>query len=291
MNQLQVIAHLVNNRSIQLLEQMQEVNATLNEAQIVPVWLKGAALLTEHDGNNKPRMMSDLDLWIPNKENQQIALTALCRIGYSPKPEALQSDWSQSHHYAPLYHPERPVPLELHRHVVRKAIHDLLPDNLAESRLDFTTLSGMPSARLALTDRIMHSLIQCSLMSTPPIETGQIRLMKVMDLVRLLEREGAKPIFAQIVSLISKSRWRPPIKRFLTLLERDFCVTNPLGTDLAYCRAVDHFLLHGSFAPQVLIKQMVRPPGDWRAFLSEPRNWGNKILNRWRSVRASGRRK
>lgn len=282
LNALDTVGRLVDTRCNDLLEQIIEVSSVLNEVGIRPVWLKGAALLTETEGRQRPRIMSDLDVWIPSQKQQTEALMVLARIGYSPKPNALSVNWSGSHHYAPLHHPQRPVSLEVHRHVVRPAFRTLLADSDAENRLDLTTLDGLSIARLAMRDRIMHSLIQCTLMSTPPIETGQIRLMKVMDLLGLLGRENSHEIPEEVVDIIAASQWHRPLRRFLTLLERDFNVRNPLGTDDAYCKAVDHLLLTGRLSPRAVLRQILRPPGNWRSFFAEPWTWRSKIRNRLR---------
>jgi hypothetical protein len=278
---LETVSQLIASRCSDIRDQIREINVILHNIGITSVWLKGAALLTETQGLQQFRIMSDIDLWIPAQEQQTEALIALGRIGYSAKPEAALRDWSGSHHYAPMEHPERPVSLELHRHIVRPAFAELLSNNDARSRLIMTTFDGIPIAHLALVDRIMHSLIQCSLMSTPQIETGQIRLMKVMDLIRLLSRENSFTIPSQVVDVITISKWRKPLERFLTLLERDFKVPNPLDTDTEYCRALDYLLLHGRFSPKVISRLMLRPPDDWWKFISQPSMWRQKILNRF----------
>lgn len=281
---LDEVARLIETRNTRLLAQMREISAAFAEADILPVWLKGAALLTEPEVNHQPRLMSDLDVWVPEPEKQAIALAVLTRLGYATKPEALAADWDDSHHYAPLFHPERPVSLELHRHVVRKVYGSLLPDADAVERLDLVTLEGLPIARLALRDRIMHSLIQSSLMSTPPIETGQIRLMKMLDLARLLARDGTHALPPALLKTLIASPWRKPLRRFLTLFERDFLVVNPLGTDATYCRAVDHVLCHGRPSPKVVLHQLLRQPANWSHFLSHPEEWGKKLARRIRFV-------
>lgn len=133
---------------------------------------------------------------------------------------------------------------------------------------------------MCLRDRIMHSLIQASLMSTPPIETGRIRLMKMVDLARLVARDGSHALPIDVVTKLTDSLWQVPLARFLTLFERDFLVSNPLGTDIAYCEAVDYLLRHGRPLPKVVLRQLLQPPGNWRRFMSKPSQWPEKVVRR-----------
>ena len=283
------VSRLLEKRNSHLILQMDELSAAFNQAGILLVWLKGGALLTEPQGQLQPRLMSDLDLWVPEPDQQELALKVLTRLGYRVKPNAVLSDWQESHHYAPMFHPAHPVSLELHRHIVRKAFGVLLPDTVAASRLDHIKVNGLSAARLAFRDRIMHSLIQASLMSTPPIETGRIRLMKMVDLARLLARDGSHHLPEDVVATITTSSWQAPLERFLTLFERDFLVTNPLSVDFSYCNAVDYFLKYGHTMPKVILQQILRPSEDWRRFLSQPSQWGKKITQRLKEVAGNAR--
>lgn len=280
------VGQMMATRQAGLLAQMKEINVAFAEADILPVWLKGAALMSEPEGQARPRLMSDIDVWVPSPGKQADALAVLTRLGYRTDSLAATTDWQDSHHYAPLYHPERPMRLELHRHIVRKAFGGLLPDDRALARCEPATLDGLPIARLALPDRIMHSLIQCSLMSTPPIETGQLRLMKLLDLARLIARGGPHHVLAPEVVETLRACPRPlrkPIQRFLTLFERDFLIANPLGKDTRYCEIVDYCLLHDHPPPSVMMRLLLQPPASWRQVLSEPGAIGSKVARRIRN--------
>jgi hypothetical protein len=280
------IDRMMATRNAELLAQMKEINTAFAEADILPVWLKGAALMSEPEGQARPRLMSDIDVWVPSPRKQADALAVLASLGYETDSKAAATDWQDSHHYAPLYHPERPMRLELHRHIVRKVFGGLLPDERALARCEHATLDGLPIARLALADRVMHSLIQCSLMSTPPIERGQVKLMKLLDLARLIARGGPHHALApELVETLraSPSPLRKPIQRFLTLFERDFLVANPLARDTRYCEIVDYYLQHDHPPPSVMMRLLLQPPTSWRQVLREPGEIGNKIVRRIRN--------
>lgn len=281
---LDEVAALMEAHSAALLAQMHEINAAFAQADILPIWLKGAALMSEPEGQRRPRLMTDLDVWVASPEKQPEALAVLSRLGYQTEEKAVSMEWGDSHHYPPLFHPQQPMRLELHRHIVRKVFSGLLPNAQALEKCEYATLDGLPIARLALPDRIMHSLIQCSLMSTPPIATGQVKLMKLLDLARLISRTGQHAFPEEVVKrlAVSPMALRKPIQRFLTLFERDFLVKNPFCSDAAYCNAVDYFLKHGRAVPAAVVKQLLQPPGSWRRLLSEPGQIGSKIARRVR---------
>lgn len=129
-------------------------------------------------------------------------------------------------------------------------------------------LSSLTSGILA----ILPSLIQCTLMSTPRIESGRIRLMKVIDF-RLLQRTGRPELPEEMLSALSSEPWREPMGRFFTLLERDFGLPNPLGRDPFYCARVDHVVRHRRPVLTWRLRTWLAPPADWGRFLCAPREW------------------
>lgn len=236
---LDAIHHLILARCEESRAQIEEITQALAAVNIMPVWLKGAALLTEDAWQQNVRLMGDLDIWIPDPREQQLALDVFMELGYLHNPNYSEVSYTKHHHYAPLVHPHRLMPVELHKHVVRQTLSDLLPDAVAKERLDIVVWQGKTIARLSLDDRIMQSLIQCSIMSVPPMNSGRISLMKALDLVRLLQRTGRNELPAAIVHDISSLPWRQTMSQFLTWLEKDFGIANPLDDDDRYCAAID----------------------------------------------------
>lgn len=267
-----------------LTEQMVELGQAFNAAGIVPVWLKGAALLTEPEWPAAARLMSDLDVWVPDPARQVEAFATLERLGYLVTPFGGSVDWSDSHHFAPLMHPHRATRVELHRHLVRKVYSDLLPDATALGRVETAGWQGTSVARLSLRDRMVQSLVQCSVMSSPHIASGQIRLVKVMDLLGLLRRTGRLELPPDVVAVAGAGPWRGTMSRFLTLLDRDFGVPNPLDHDEAYCGAVDRYLRRGRPSWSWLLAEAVRPPADRRLSVHQARTWRTRATNRWVAI-------
>lgn len=265
-----------------LRRQMLHLSQALTQAGICPVWLKGAALLLEPDWPARVRLMSDLDVWVPQPGQQQQALHILQRLGYQSKPVADVEVWNASHHYAPLFHPQQVATLELHRHVVRRRLADMLDDEHARRQLQRLDWQGVPVARLSLDLRIVHSLIQCTLMSTPSLASGQIRLMKVMDFLALLDEAGYATLPPHLAEPLAHGGRRRAMSRFFTLLQRDFALANPFDHDPAWCQAVDHLLLYNRLPWRAVVSEALVRPENWGYLLRRPWLWPVKLLARLR---------
>ncbi len=263
-----------------LRDQLYELNAVLNQGGITPIWLKGASILLREDWQANARLMNDLDFWIPQVEQQADALKILDDLSYRVKNTTQDNAWEDSHHYAPRMHPERLATIEIHRHLIRPDFAELLPDADTLKNVDWRTWQSQPIGLLALEDRITHSLIQCSIMASPPLDSGFIRLMKVVDLLRLLDLSGNKQLPEKTIQRIKGSPFESEISAFLTLLERDFAIPNPLSPNQEYCQRVDK----NPFTDQALTSWMraksFQPPVSWRNFLKNPRLWPTKIMFR-----------
>ena len=240
--------------------QIEEITQALAAVNIMPVWLKGAALLSEDNWQQNVRLMGDLDVWIPEPSEQQSALDVLVELGYLYNPKHSEVSYTKHHHYAPLIHPHRLMPVELHKHVVRQTLSNLLPDAVAKERLDIIDWQGNTMARLSLHDRIMQSLIQCTIMSPPQMGSGKTSLMKVLDLLRLLQRTGRNELPASIVHDISSLPWRQTMSQFLTWLEKDFGIANPLDYDDRYCAAIDCWVRSGKPPLSFTLQQVMHLP-------------------------------
>lgn len=263
-----------------LREQIKEISSALNRSGISPIWLKGASLLIEENWEMNARLMNDLDFWIPDHSQQSIALNVLKEIGYITKNKSDDKYWSESHHFAPRMHPKRLATIEPHRHLVRRVFSELLPDDKTLSQVKWQKWQGYSVGVLNLEDKITHSLIQCSLMATPPLQSGFVRLMKVINLLRLLEKNGSKSFSENTVKRIKEGPFTGEISAFLTYLERDFEIPNPIAKNLWYCEKVDKnsYTYHGYTG--WLIKKSFMPPISWKNFLRNPKLWPQKIYTR-----------
>lgn len=231
-------------RNTELRAQVAEVTAMLGREGIVPVWLKGAIGLT-HDGwERRGRVMGDLDLWIVDPDAQLRALEVFEATGYHRHPGHEEDTWARMHHYAPRHHPERPAKVEIHRHLVRPKLASLLPDRDVAARLVSRQWSGHAMAEPCLEDRIMHSFVQCTFMATPRFESAQPRLMKHLDLARLVAAYGGNELPAAVMARVARPRWRRTARRFLTHAEVELGLANPLPPDAWLCERIAYRLDH-----------------------------------------------
>lgn len=233
-------------RNADLRSQMIEITQALALDGIAPVWLKGAIHLTQPDWQRSGRVMSDLDLWIPDPEEQRVALARLDREGYLVHPGERDGRWKRSHHYAPRHHPARAGQIEVHRYLVRPYLASLLDGAETARNLAWRDWGGGRIGEPCLEHRIMHSLIQCTMMSTPPMRAGKARLMKYLDLARLLARAGGPTLPPEIAARIAHRRWRSHVAAFLTLAEAELEIVNPFPAMPWWSRSVAHVMEGGS---------------------------------------------
>lgn len=227
----------------QLRNQIEDTTRVLNANGISPVWLKGACQLLLPDWPSSPRTMLDLDLWIPNQQDQTKALQILENEGYYIQPESVGADYSQSQHYAPIIKTGQPARLEVHRHIVSPNCHELLADESAIQCIEWKHHDGLSYGILSKDDQIMQSYLQCTEQATDCMNPRNTpRVMKIVD---FLER------FSSIKEL---NDWfashevmaRPPYEIrsvwFSSLLREYFSITTPMTSDRQYLQRVQFAL-------------------------------------------------
>ncbi|PIE07072.1 MAG: hypothetical protein CSA74_09205 [Rhodobacterales bacterium] len=146
-------ANLTRNAAIR--EQLAVLGGVLHRAGLRGVVLKGAAeLLDPLFPNPAFRFLSDVDLLLTEAE-AGAAFAALTGAGAIPRDDAARPG---HHHLAPLYHPDWPVPVELHKRLgpVRHAAH--LTAALHETARD-AALPGLalPTPPHRLAHAVLHA--------------------------------------------------------------------------------------------------------------------------------------
>lgn len=224
--------HALNReRNAALRAQMRDMAQAFAAAGLAPVWLKGAVELLDPGWETGGRMMNDLDLWFPDPADQAAALACLDRLGYTPMPGEEDGAWSGSHHYAGRTHPAWLVRVELHRTIVGRACHALLPDHEALPALVWQEWEGCRTARLCARDRVRHSLIQATAMAVPRMESGRMPLMKALDTVRRCHADFGGTVPPDLAAVLAAPAWADYAPPFLTLAEGLFGLPNPLAAD------------------------------------------------------------
>lgn len=131
-------------------------------------------------------------------------------------------------------------------------------------------------------DQIVHSFIQNTIMATPAIESGCIRMMKVLYFLRLLHEGGHKSIPSFLIKRLHVEELDDSISPFLTFIERQFGVKNPLEiSDFSLVDGLErnNYTLIG--ISKYLRRQSLKPPSDWIHFLSNPGSWLTKFHQRY----------
>lgn len=256
---LEACFDIVVGRNADLRAQLGEITTLLAGLGIVPVWLKGAVYLTEPGWTGIGRIMGDLDFWVPDLDQQRATLDALEREGYRGCDGSDERVWRGLHHYGPRYNPDKPAQVEIHRHIVRPAVAGLLPDGPALAAVVRRDWQGLTIAHLCHDDRIMHSLVQCTVMSTPRLRRGRPRLMKYLDLARLMAAGEGPALPPAIVARIGQPRWRSIMARFLTFAAQDLGLDNSLETDRWLLERIDLVFARGGRLPRhLLLWELVR---------------------------------
>ena len=101
-------------RNLEILQQVDEINLTLQSENIVPVYLKGTANLLDNVYSDVgERMIGDIDLLV-NDIDYLKAAELVMKLGYQYEGK-IYHDVSTAKHYPRLYRTDVPADIEIHR--------------------------------------------------------------------------------------------------------------------------------------------------------------------------------
>lgn len=230
-------------RNARLRQQMQDLSSLMNGIGVTPVWLKGASNLLRPDWQGSPRIMFDLDFWVPDAGAHAAVLDCLGRAGYAIPDQFRGASDAGHHHFLPRACPDSAAHIELHKNLVSVGTQPLLRDQDALARVEWLAWNGKQIGRLAAPDGLMQSYIQCAEMSGGALVSGRLRLMKALDFVeRALAMQGAVP--AEILAKLDRQPWRANARRFFSFLEQCFGLQSALPRDGRYLRRVELAMDH-----------------------------------------------
>lgn len=155
------IYELNRSRNMAILKQIRSITSILNEKNIFPLYLKGVGnLLDEVYSDIGERLMIDIDFLVPEKDFLTSA-KIMINNGYLHYTDVEVLEIWKWKHYPPLYHPDFPAPIEIHRiptHHKRKWFNNELIN--AEKKA-VSTLKGcfVPSFRHKIIHNFIHSQI------------------------------------------------------------------------------------------------------------------------------------
>lgn len=153
---------LNDDRNRRLRRVLRETVAILNQADIVPVLLKGAiALLPDQYPLAFARVLGDLDLGVPADQVERGGV-ALRAAGYFLAPNVEPALWSaaSAHHLLPLFHPSGDGYVELHYDLFSgKPQRAALPLAAVAARAETCDWDGLRIRIPSLADRLLHNAL------------------------------------------------------------------------------------------------------------------------------------
>lgn len=106
---------LNKEKNRRILEQVKEVGDVFNSRGIGMVVMKGAGYLVENLYQDQAeRIMTDIDILVRDRDWHEAA-ALLIEMGYYHPVEVKDGDYKSHRHLPPFFHPEKVVPVELHR--------------------------------------------------------------------------------------------------------------------------------------------------------------------------------
>lgn len=109
------IYDLNQTRNIAILEQIKSITSLLNSENIYPIFLKGSGnLINGLYSDIGERLMIDIDFLVPEMDFLKSAEIMLNNGYLSYTNDEILEVWKWKH-YPPLYHPDHPASIEIHR--------------------------------------------------------------------------------------------------------------------------------------------------------------------------------
>lgn len=288
---LSTLRGLHRQRLHRMREQMREVTAALNQANVTPVWLKGAVELARPDWADSNRMMLDIDMWIVDPADQRKAIDALHAIGYSVPDSTSDAEWADAHHFAPRIRKKTPVAVETHRSVIDPAHRGMLPDERAAAGIIWLDWEGLRIGRLGDSERVLHAMVQSTTMSIPAMRTGLMPLMKALDVVRLLSMLFGGSVPDHLADTLQEPAWAPYAAAHLTLLSELFGLPSPLPVDRRAVRWMDRALRYPRLAQMIDSVPRLSPGNLITKLLMRPDRFFDTAVTRLHRILFPARRR
>lgn len=169
-------------RNQSLLKGLEAALRALNGVEIVPVLLKGAAVLwTRGYPDDGIRILGDLDLLIP-EESLAAAEVAISANGFEAQTQILEL--GSKHHHLPMrVHRETGAGIELHRSILPYRFASLIDTAACLRRATPLAMGDLKAAVLLPEDRIAH--IICGQLIDGHHVRGIPQLRQMLDLAQL----------------------------------------------------------------------------------------------------------
>jgi hypothetical protein len=146
-------------RNKAIIEQIKSITAILSKQDIFPIFLKGAGnLVDDVYGDIGERLMIDIDFLVPEEDFLKSA-EILINNGYLRYREIEILEVWKWNHYPPLYHPDYPAPIEIHRIPTHHKRSWFNPEIINTEKNTVSALPGcfVPSFRHRIIHNFIHS--------------------------------------------------------------------------------------------------------------------------------------
>jgi hypothetical protein len=208
-----------SGRNQRLFRTLEDVLATLHEADVPTLVLKGAALTVLHYRDRGVRPMSDLDVLVPT-ERMDEALDALTAAGWGD-PEPFR-------HSVALRRGDDE--LDLHRHVLDASNASALDADLWQASLELD-VGAQRTRALAPADQLLHAFVHGLRYNPMP------PLRWIVDAHVIITSSGEELDWDRLLRLADRHRLVAPTSAALAYLEEHYPTLVPAAT-LAAARAL-----------------------------------------------------
>ena len=280
--------YLLNaQRNAALAGQVERVSRVLNQAGIEPIWLKGAARLISGSKWSKMRVLSDLDLWVP--EHQTLRTNeALCADGYV-HPEPYANGYVEDHHLAPLWREGEPAMLEVHRGLVTRTRAPVLPLGRFQRDALLFEWREQRVGVLSMPDQILNIISQDSMSM---YLRGDVRARRPLEFGMLCHEYGVDRSLQLVWDVYRNTGEAAFIEQYFHWAGALFGLPGEFAgsaiiTD-AFLQSVDRFLFSARFPKLGAFTTGCRAIGKYRTAnpLMPPRDFATILLSgAWSAVK------
>ena len=217
---LKGVAQLNKERNERLQQQLLSVAHLLNKNEIIPAVMKGVHYLvpgTQLDYSI--RMMSDLDLFVQPSELYR-AVECCASAGY----KSLSGLWymeRNSHHYAPLFHPDEPAVLELHESIGTLLIHNYVNSEEFLARSELVATDSAKLRILSANDQLLHNIVQSQVQDRFFFRT-YIPLRQLYDFTTLAEAYADDIDWSKLQQVFSGGQKQELFASYLSMAQLHF---------------------------------------------------------------------
>jgi Uncharacterised nucleotidyltransferase len=177
---LDAVVRLNGKRNNRLCKQLEEIARALNDVDIEPILLKGAAhLVGDVYPSSAARLMGDLDILVPEQRARE-AFAVMESIGF-----ALDQPIADTHHHLPLMrHVENDIVIELHTRLLHERSEPIVPVSWVHEQSRLVPFHGLrvkiPPPTIMIAHNIVHDQLNHERYAWKQVELRQLLDFAIM---------------------------------------------------------------------------------------------------------------